>query len=129
MDDKTVPQLLDLPFACDSEHDEVIYWHTVSDGKAQGVRLFRESSLIEFDMWLPVRFYTWAQSKRLSERDKELASVKAYEQIQKAKRVKDGEVSVHVVIDGHPQGVRVHLQLSVYSYEQPCWCDESGRVW
>src|SRR5215218_8432525 len=85
MDDKTVHQLIELPPASETEHDEVIYWHTVVEGGARGVRLFKTRELIEYDLWVAVEawqsHYGGRREPLRSERDQELAALKAYQSL------------------------------------------------
>ncbi len=132
--EEQVPHLVDLPFACDSEYDEVLYWHKPKGATdARCVRLTKHEQLITFDMWLPVRFWQPLPgiNKDLELQDDELRRIvlKAYEAIKAKQRDDRKPFTVHVRAQGYPNGINVRMELSVYHYKQPVWRDEEGRVW
>jgi hypothetical protein len=132
MDKDTIPQLIELPFTCDCEHEEIIYWYT-RNGESDWVRLHKDIELIHFDVWEPVEFIQPSSGLKkeipLPERDHDRAALKAYVDIAKGKRVCDGKISVTVSLQGYPKGVKVIMGKSAYQYELQVWKDDTGREW
>jgi hypothetical protein len=131
-----IPQVIELPLADYSEHDEIIYWHTeatTADGGASSVHLKKSTQLIEFEVWQP--YACWQPGSGLKPRiginpdDLDRAALKAYEDLTVHQRETKDEATVHIRMQGYPNGVRVVMKRGTYRYEQPCWRDESGRVW
>ena len=134
MDEETIPQTIELPFASDSEHDEIIYWYTDGpDTDGRSVHLHKDSQLIEFEVWEPVSI--WQPGSGLKPRieirkaDEDLAALKAYDDLTEQRRESRQEITIHIRMQGYPSGVRVVMKRGVYRCEQPCWRDEEGRVW
>jgi hypothetical protein len=138
MDEHTIPQLIELPFASDSEHDEIIYWYADekfpdAKGEARSVHLHKDSETIEFEVWEPA--HIWQPGSGLKPRinirpaDEDLAALKAYEDLTDVRRESRKEVTIHIRMQGYPSGVRVVMKRGLYKCEQPCWRDPEGRIW
>jgi hypothetical protein len=134
MDEHTIPPFLELPFASSCEHDEIVYWYAnekFPEGRC--VHLHKGSEIIEFEVWEPA--VIWQPGHGLKPRisiksaDEDLAALRAYEDLSERRREGRDEIIVHVRMQGYPSGVRVVMKRRIYRFEEPCWRDESGRVW
>jgi hypothetical protein len=84
-------------------------------------------------VWEPARYWQPGSGPKpqieIRPQDEDRAALKAYKDFGPKQREGKDKITLHVRLQGYPNGVRVVMQRSIYRHEQPCWRDETGRVW